>query len=107
MTREETKKCIEIMQHFADGGDVANNRNGELLEHPQWVWMDNPNEYKKIHSRVTEEETERITKLAWFKDLDGKIYCSNIDTVPKDLGIKIYNRGHMYWEDWSSENGND
>ena len=47
MNREETKAAIEVMQHYADGGEVESTSTPGLLKEPTWDWLSGKYRIKK------------------------------------------------------------
>ena len=73
MTREETKKCIEVMQHFENGGEVqilvydyGGRQEWEDCSNPDWNWDYHTYRIKPQIMKVTEEEKEIISKPPIF-----------------------------------------
>ena len=66
MTREETKKCRIVMQHFEDGGEIEvinpndEKDNWEITYYPMWNWDLFEYRIKPVPMKVTEEEKELI-----------------------------------------------
>lgn len=44
MNKEDTKKCIAVMQAYVDGEQIE--CEGLEIPIPLWEWMDNPDRYK-------------------------------------------------------------
>lgn len=112
MTREETKKAIEVMQHFEDGGEIEvikrsdKKAKWEKTLSPLWDWHTFDYRIKKS-MKVTEEEKEIISKppIFWAKHKEtGEInsyFGHAIESFKKDH--YILNRDTMEWEDWSEK----
>ena len=113
MTREETKKCIEIMQAYVDGktvGYMRNDEKGNLFfsesESPAWNWFHENYIVKPQPMKVTQEEKEIISKLPifWAKHKEtGEInshFGHAIKSFKKDH--YILNSETMEWEDWDA-----
>ena len=84
MTREETKKCIEVMKHFEDGGEVqilvydyGGRQEWEDCSNPDWNWDYHTYRKKPQSMKVTEEEKKIINRtIYWTKYKDtGNISC--------------------------------
>ena len=111
MTREETKKCIEIMQAYVDGktvGYMRNDGNGTLFfsesKSPAWNWFHENYIVKPQPMKVTEEEKKIIGRsLIWTKcKKTGHVdyYLTNeIDSYRNKF--YILNSDTMEWQDWS------
>ena len=63
MTREETKKAIEVMQAYVDGGEVqilvydyGGRQEWEDCPNPDWNWDYHTYRKKPQPMKVTEEE---------------------------------------------------
>ena len=63
MTREETKKCIEVMKHFEDGGEIEvkgrfdENDKWQKTSRPVWNWAHEIYRIKRMKSiKVTIDE---------------------------------------------------
>ena len=114
MTREETKKAIEVMQHFANGGEVqilvydyGGRQEWEDCPNPDWNWDYHTYRKKPQPMKVTEEEKEIISKppIFWAKHKEtGEInshFGHAIKSFKKDH--YILNSETMEWEDWSEK----
>ena len=111
MTREETKKCIEIMQAYVDGktvGYMRNDGNGTLFfsesKSPAWNWFHENYIVKPQSMKVTEEEKKIINRtIYWIKYKDtGNISCRYAKTAIEPNGEYILNPDTMEWEDWDA-----
>ena len=110
MTREETKKCIEVMQAYVDGktvGYMRNDGNGTLFfsesKSPAWNWFHENYIVKPQPMKVTEEEMELMSsnRIFWAKDKEtGKIDCF-FNRALHYFGDTHYilNPDTMEWED--------
>lgn len=74
MTREETKKAIEVMQAYVDGktiGYMRDDGNGNLYfsesESPAWNWFHSNYVIKPQSMKVTKKEKE-LMKQIWVKN---------------------------------------
>jgi hypothetical protein len=84
MNREETKEAIQVMQHYADGGEVEFNRHSEggcwepLPEPhtPSWDWP-------IVQYRIKPEPRE------WWIDPDDYEVWIDQDTPPVLNAIKV------------------
>lgn len=122
MTREETKKCIEIMQAYVDGktvGCMRNDGNGNLYfsesESPAWNWFHSNYVIKPQSMKVTEEEKillKMIGKVVKAKDSNyitiinngnPEALKNNFYGSPEALKKNFYflNVETQEWEDWS------
>ena len=112
MTREETKKCIEVMQYFEDGGEVqilvydyGGRQEWEDCSNPDWNWDYHTYRKKPQSMKVTEEEKKIINRtIYWTKYKDtGNISCRYAKTAIEPNGEYILNPNTMEWEDWSED----
>ena len=113
MTREETKKCIEVMKHFEDGGEVqilvydyGGRQEWEDFPNPDWNWDYHTYRIKPQSMKVTEEE--RI--LLQIKGRIIKAKNSNYITIVNDGDVELLrnefyflNKETQEWEDWSED----
>ena len=113
MTREETKKCIEVMQAYVDGktvGYMRNDGNGTLFfsesKSPAWNWFHENYIVKPQSMKVTEEE--RI--LLQIKGRIIKAKNSNYITIVNDGDVELLrnefyflNKETQEWEDWNED----
>ena len=111
MTREETKKEIEVMQHFENGGEVqilvydyGGRQEWEDCPNPDWNWDYHTYRIKPQPMKVTEEEKKIIGRsLIWTKcKKTGHVdyYLTNeIDSYRNKF--YILNSDTMEWQDWS------
>ena len=111
MTREETKKCIEVMQYFEDGGEVqilvydyGGRQEWEDCPNPDWNWDYHTYRIKPQSMKVTKEEKKIIGRsLIWTKcKKTGHVdyYLTNeIDSYRNKF--YILNSDTMEWQDWS------
>jgi len=113
MTREETKKCIEVMQAYVDGktvGYMRNDGNGTLFfsesKSPAWNWFHENYIVKLQPMKVTEEE--RI--LLQIKGRIIKAKNSNYITIVNDGDVELLrnefyflNKETQEWEDWNED----
>ena len=72
MTREETIKCIEVMQAYVDGEEieelVSKDSDWRSVQNPEWDWDFNDYRKKPQSMKVTEEEKKIIGRsLIWTK----------------------------------------
>ena len=80
MTREETKKAIEVMQHYADGGEIEckwilSEDDWRSEEQPRWYWNTHDYRIKQQAMKVTEKEKE-LMKQIWVKGKKtGHVYA--------------------------------
>ena len=112
MTREETKKAIEVMQHFENGGEVqilvydyGGRQEWEDCPNPDWNWDYHTYRIKPQPMKVTEEEKKIIGRsLIWTKcKKTGHVdyYLTNeIDSYRNKF--YILNPDTMEWEDWDA-----
>ena len=119
MTREETKKCIEVMQAYVDGktvGYMRNDGNGNLFfsesKSPAWNWFHENYIVKPQSMKVTEEEKKIINRtIYWTKYKDtGNISYRYAKTAIEPNDEYILNSETMEWEDWNElewRKGND
>ena len=112
MTREETKKAIEVMQHFENGGEVqilvydyGGRQEWEDCSNPDWNWDYHTYRKKPQSMKVTEEEKKIINRtIYWTKYKDtGNISCRYAKTAIEPNGEYILNPNTMEWEDWSED----
>ena len=113
MTREETKKCIEVMQAYVDGKEIEvknpdnEKDNWQITRNPVWSWARLNYRIKPQPMKVTEEEKKILSKSAifWAKHKKtGEIssyWRHAIETAKKDH--YILNPDTMEWEDWSEK----
>ena len=113
MTREETKKCIEVMKHFEDGGEVqilvydyGGRQEWEDCSNPDWNWDYHTYRKKPQPMKVTEEEMELMSssRIFWAKDKEtGKVDCF-FNRALHYFGDTHYilNPDTMEWEDWDA-----
>ena len=72
MTREETKKAIEVMQAYVDGKEIERRwvakeeDEWRSTETPNWFWNTHDYRIKPQPMKVTEEEKERMERV-WVK----------------------------------------
>ena len=108
MTREETKKCIEVMKHFEDGGEVqilvydyGGRQEWEDFPNPDWNWDYHTYRIKPQLMKVTEEEMKEMQGI-WvkLKDSDGIAFVKPW-TINKE-NYYILNSETMEWEDWDA-----
>ena len=113
MTREETKKCIEVMQYFEDGGEVQilvydydGRQEWEVFPNPDWNWDYHTYRKKPQPLKVTEEEKEIISKtLIWVKSkVTGNVgYYDSVALDTCRAKFLILNSETMEWEDWNED----
>ena len=124
MTREETKKCIEVMQAYVDGktvGYMRNDGNGTLFfsesKSPAWNWFHENYIVKLQPMKVTEEEKillKMIGKVVKAKDSNyitiinngnPEALKNNFYGSPEALKKNFYflNVETQEWEDWSEK----
>ena len=112
MTREDTKKCIEVMKHFEDGGEVqilvydyGGRQEWEDCSNPDWNWDYHTYRKKPQSMKVTEEEKKIINRtIYWTKYKDtGNISYRYAKTAIEPNGEYILNPNTMEWEDWSED----
>lgn len=64
MNREETKKCIEVMQHYVDGGEVEITTDHSIIcPSPSdlvWDWSGNSDKYRIV------PKTKKVKLLAYL-----------------------------------------
>ena len=113
MTREETKKAIEVMKHFEDGGEVqilvydyGGRQEWEDFPNPDWNWDYHTYRIKPQSMKVTEEEMELMSssRIFWAKDKEtGKVDCF-FNRALHYFGDTHYilNPDTMEWEDWDA-----
>ena len=110
MTREETKKCIEIMQAYVDGAEIEGRNKCENkwlpATSPSWDWIVFDYRKKTQPTKVTEEEKillKMIGKIVKTKDTG---YISLVTGGnPEALKSNFYflNIETQEWEDWSEK----
>lgn len=88
MTREETKKCIEVMQAFVDGKviEAKYNETWEDVE-PGWSWGDNPEAYRikpEPHLRPYKNQKEFLKAM---KEHDGWLLNEDFDYATKPVYV--------------------
>ena len=113
MTREETKKAIEVMQAYVDGKKIECRWKAEEKdewrgsEDPLWLWDTRDYRIKPQPMKVTEEERELIRKepLFWAKDKEtGKVNSYWGHPIGSfRIDHYILNTATMEWEDWSED----
>ena len=105
MTREETKKCIEVMQAYVDGGEieelVSKDSDWWSVQNPDWNWDYHTYRIKPQLMKVTEEEMKEMQGI-WvkLKDSDGIAFVKPW-TINKE-NYYILNSETMEWEDWDA-----
>jgi len=112
MTREEIKKAIEVMQHFADGGEVEvidhsdKNDKWQKTSCPVWNWAFENYRIKPQSMKVTEEEMEFIKAHTWIKfKSDGRIVYDIFKFAAPEMKKRFVNNFYvlnpdtMEWED--------
>ena len=111
MTREETKKAIEVMQHFENGGEVqilvydyGGRQEWEDCSNPDWNWDYHTYRIKPQPMKVTEEEKKIINRtIYWTKYKDtGNISYRYAKTAIEPNDEYILNSETMEWEDWDA-----
>ena len=94
MTREETEKCIKVMQAFVDGKDVEvlNTDKLELVSNPSWspatkYRIKPESAYRPFESaKECIEEMRKHEPFGWVKDKPEFGYtCSTITKVSTSL----------------------
>ena len=113
MTREETKKCIEVMQAYVDGktvGYMRNDGNGNLFfnesKSPAWNWFHENYIVKPQPMKVTEEEKillKMIGKVAKAKDSNYITIINNGNPEALKNNFYFLNIETQEWEDWSEK----
>ena len=78
MNREETKAAIEVMQHFADGGEVERKRpfsDWETeVDNPAWNWEGRC--YRKAVIKPSIDWSHVAERFDWMAtDEDGETYA--------------------------------
>ena len=107
MTREETKKCIEVMKHFEDGGEIEvidrfdENDKWQKTSRPVWNWAHEIYRIKPQLMKATEEEKSYTKGRMWFKNrhTDEMLFVKPW-MINKDH-FYILNSETMEWEEWS------
>lgn len=81
MTREETKKAIEVMQAYVDGKKIECRWKAEEedewrgSEYPLWLWDTRDYRIKPQPMKVTEEEKKFMEQI-WLKNKQtGHVYA--------------------------------
>lgn len=114
MTREETKKTIEIMQAYVDGNKI------EVLtpigsytptDNPSWDWGDNPNRYKVAPTRRSVEneifdlcrQNGKLFMTQYYdvyevKDLDDVNFIEALKKAFKDIDFNKAPKMHTLEE---------
>lgn len=113
MTREETKKAIEVMQGYVHGKGLeykwrSQNIWQTLKGVPLWNWHDLDYRIKpqQVSIPATEEELEIIGR--------GVLWCRNkknpnrmgwiiLDDTPNKNEWYIFNPDTKCWEDWGEK----
>ena len=113
MTREETKKCIEVMQHFENGGEVqilvynyGGRQEWEDCSNPDWNWDYHTYRIKPQPMKVTEEEKillKMIGKVAKTKDSNYITIINNGNPEALKNNFYFLNIETQEWEDWSEK----
>lgn len=115
MTREETKECRIVMQHFEDGGEIEvidrfyKDDIWQKTSKPTWNWAQEIYRIKLSSIKMTEEERLHILEQQPIPILDKKLgktyflprYLINTLDVSK---YYILNPATMEWEDWGEDN---
>lgn len=107
MTREETKKCIEIMQAYVDGEEIEVLRSldsdWEKTSYPQWDWDSYTYRIKPKPMKVTEEEKDYMAGV-WVKLKNtNSITYVKLGAVIDNKNYYVLNSNTMEWEDWSEK----
>lgn len=109
MTREETKKCIEVMQAYVDGKKIECRWKAEEedewrgSEYPLWLWDTRDYRIKPQPIKVTEEEKDYMKERLWIKNKhSGGLSFLRPWGLDKD-NFYILNPDTMEWEDWSEK----
>ena len=113
MTREDTKKCIEVMKHFEDGGEVqilvydyGGRQEWEDCPNPDWNWDYHTYRIKPQPMKVTEEEKillKMIGKVAKAKDSNYITIINNGNPEALKNNFYFLNIETQEWEDWSED----
>lgn len=116
MTREETKKAAEIMQHFADGGNVEYKFKPTqaqsiwkkiTVEGVYWDWVDNDYRIAQpepVSIPITEEDKKEIVQVV-VKTIDTELIFRfpYSDALEQKERLYFLNHKTQCWEEWSEE----
>jgi hypothetical protein len=87
MTREETKKCIEIMQAYVDGADIEYKSNLGVGWNndapPQWDWYDVEYRIKKKKKDLNEMIDKTFVNMN--SEGTGTMYFWELREVLKEI----------------------
>ena len=113
MTREETKKCIEVMQAYVDGEEIENRWKGEnegdwkSTETPNWFWNTHDYRIKPQPRKVTQIQAKIIFQKQPIAMLSSR--TGEISFIPRcDISYRhkkthlFFNPETMEWEDWDA-----
>ena len=113
MTREETKKCIEVMQGYVDGKEIEYYTKDfddfwEGNDSPGWNWAGYKYRIKtqQVSIPATEGELKKIQNMPYLKAKgSGNIYAVTsyeLEAASKN-NFYIYNPDTKCWEDWENK----
>ena len=114
MTREETKKCIKVMQAYVDGKEIEvinpdnEKDNWQITRNPVWSWARVNYRIKpqQISIPATEEELEIIGRgVLWCrnkKNPNRMGWIRHNDTLNESDWL-FFNPDTKCWEDWSEK----
>ena len=99
MNREETKKCIAVMQAFVDGETVVCLDSGKYNNNPRWNWRDTFEAYVVKQFEPERGDRVMVSKgILWFPRTfvvchKGVYYCDSADEsiyyVPLDRSLPV------------------
>lgn len=88
MTKEETKKCIEVMQAYVDGKEIQFDHGGEWVDvKPDWTWGGIPKRYRiksEPHLRPYKDMEEFMKAL---KEHGGWLLNEDCDYATKPVYV--------------------
>ena len=88
-TREETKKMIEVMQHYVDGGEVSWFGGDWVdIEDPKWAWVSGSTSYRikaTIPKDFMNEIEDVLSKLEDGDEVEFLISSSKASEAIQDV----------------------
>lgn len=77
MTREETKKAIEVMQAFIDGKKIK--KSDLIIDDPSWNWYEGPYEIAEEPKQPFEIEYQiKVNIIREHPNADGIVFVESI-----------------------------
>ena len=115
MTREETRKAIEVMQHFANGGEVEvyyydGFGDWRDIDDPEWDWRNFEYRIAKpepVSIPITEAQKSLLLPIIWIRDREENIVGWRKGVGEVSMSDKkeflFLNPITKCWEEWSEE----